>query len=141
MKTSFYPLIKIKKQELEQKEMEIAQINHLIAHKFDEIAQFQSQMKEFSIPHSGNFQDFKVLQEYKNAFLFQIDSMHAEISNLKQTKRELEQAYQKIYIEYEKLNYIHTSEQKRRINEIKKQHTKHIDEVSTMLFTFNKDKK
>lgn len=139
MKTQFQPLIKIKKQELEQKETEIAQINKLIAHKFEEIRQFQSQMKEFSIPSSGDFQNFKMLKEYRDAFLFQIDSMHTEISNLKMIKKNLEQDYRKIFIEFEKLKYIHTLEQKRKIDKIKKEQTKQLDEVSTVLFTFNKE--
>ncbi|RDU73950.1 hypothetical protein CQA57_03835 [Helicobacter anseris] len=140
MKTQFYSLLQVKKQELEKKEMEIAHINLKISQKLDEITQFQIQMKEFLTPSSGTFQDFKMLQEHKNAFLFQIDSMHLEISHLKQERSQLEKLYQEAFIEYEKINYLHNTEQKKQLEKLKKNQEKQLDEIALTLFELNKEK-
>lgn len=135
MKTQFHSILQIKKQELEREEAKIASINQMIAAKMSEIAQFQAQMQEILLPSSGTLHDFRILQENRQAFLFQIDSMHLEISELKQERKQKEESYKQAYIEYEKINYLHTIELKKHLSKLKKAEEKTTDEIATTLFS------
>lgn len=135
MKTQFHSILQIKKQELEREEAKIASINQMIVAKMSEIAQFQAQMQEILLPSSGTLHDFRILQENRQAFLFQIDSMHLEISELKQERKQKEESYKQAYIEYEKINYLHTTELKKHLSKLKKAEEKTTDEIATTLFS------
>ncbi len=135
MKSHFAPILKVKKQELDERENEIIKINQHIKEKFDLIAQFQRQMQELLLPSQGTLQDFKILQEHKNAFLFQIDRMHLEISMLKEEKKQKQELYQQAYIAYEKIHYLHTKELKKQQFVLKKSEEKYFDAIATTLFS------
>lgn len=134
MKTNFSPILKAKKNDLDKQEVVIAKITQDIHQKFDEISILQSEMHSFFAPNFGTIQDFKILQEQRQAFLFQIDSIHQEISLLKSQKKQAQEVYQILYKEYEKINYIHTLEVKKQIAKIKKNDEKDLDEIATILF-------
>lgn len=139
MKTRFDSLLKIKKQKLREKELEIIKINALIQEKFDEVQKYQEQIHELLTPASGNIQDFKMLAEYKQAFLFRIDSIHSEISELKAERSKRQEEYKLVSIDYEKTKHLQENEQKQFILALKKQEEKNIDEIASIRFHTQKD--
>ncbi|MCE3037675.1 flagellar export protein FliJ [Helicobacter anatolicus] len=134
MKTSLSPVLKAKKNDLDKQEVLISKINQEIHQKFDEISLLQSEMHSFFTPQTGTIQDFKILQEQRATFLFQIDFLHEQISSLKAQRKQAQNLYQQLYKEYEKINYIHNEEIKKYLMKIKKQEEKNLDEVATILF-------
>ncbi|CBG39466.1 flagellar export protein FliJ [Helicobacter mustelae] len=134
MKTSFSPILKAKKSELEKQEIVIAKIAQKISQKFEQISLLQAEMHAFLAPSTGTIQDFKILQEGRGSFLFQIDSLHQEISLLKSQKKEAQRVYQHLYREVEKIQYIHSNILKKMITKIKKNEEKNLDEIAAILF-------
>lgn len=139
MKTRFDSLLKIKKQSMQEKELEIAKLNSLIHKKLDEARECQEEMRAFLTPSAGSMQDFKMLAEYKQAFLFQIDSIHLEISELKNERSKYEEAYRLASIEYEKTKYLQENERKKLLLALKRQEEKNIDEIASIRFSLQKE--
>ena len=139
MKTQFNDLVKIKKQELQNQEIQIAAINSQIARKFDEISQCHEQIRAFLEPKNGTIQDFKILQEYRQAYLIQIDSIHLEISELKKQKRELQELYKIASIEYEKVKFLQQNELKKKIALLKQKEEKNLDEIASIRYFFQRN--
>ncbi len=124
---------------MQENELEIAKINSLIHKKLDESKECQEEMRAFLTPSSGSMQDFKMLAEYKQAFLFQIDCIHLEISKLKNERTKYEEAYRLASIEYEKIKYLQQNEQKKLLLALKRQEEKNIDEIASIRFNLKKE--
>ncbi len=139
MKTQFDSIVKIKKQDVEKIEMQIAGLNSQIARKFDEIAQYQDQMRQCPIPSHGSMQDFRAAAEFRRAYLFQIDSLHLEISKLKKQRAQAQEFHRLACIEYEKSKYLQENIQKKIILSLKRQEEKSMDEAASLCFNQQKD--
>lgn len=134
MKTKFDSLVKIKKQDLDKQEIEIAKCNNFISQKQAELCNIQADLLNLDVPKKGNYWDFRQMSESKKMFLIEIDEIQSEISNLKNHLKNLKDFYKVLSIEYEKIKYLQENEIKKQIQDLKRIENKNFDEIGTMLF-------
>ncbi|PAF42634.1 flagellar export protein FliJ [Helicobacter sp. 11S03491-1] len=139
MNTKFDALLRVKKQDLDKKESDIIKNNIFIASKYHELNETIQDLANINIPQNGDYVKFKRVYEMKKLAMGQIDLIQAEISELKNTGKKLQEFYKIASIEYEKIKYLQENEIKKQLYSLKKIEEKNLDEAGVVLFGFHKE--
>jgi len=138
-KSKFTPLLKLKKQTISAKEQTLMQCNNDIAIKQKEIDQNQEDMLNLSLPTQGNFALYSYTQEQKRVITIFAKQLKKEEEWLKAKKINIQNELKYLEIEYEKFNYLHQNEVDKKIEKLKKEEAKMLDEVAIIGYNRKKD--
>ena len=138
-KSKFTPLLKLKKQTISAKEQTLMQCNNDITIKQKEIDQNQEDMLNLSLPTQGNFALYSYTQEQKRVITIFAKQLKKEEEWLKAKKINIQNELKYLEIEYEKFNYLHQNEVDKKIEKLKKEEAKMLDEVAIIGYNRKKD--
>jgi hypothetical protein len=138
-KSKFTPLLKLKKQTISAKEQTLMQCNNNITIKQKEIDQNQEDMLNLSLPTQGNFALYSYMQEQKRVITIFAKQLKKEEEWLKAKKINIQNELKYLEIEYEKFNYLHQNEVDKKIEKLKKEEAKMLDEVAIIGYNRKKD--
>jgi hypothetical protein len=138
-KSKFTPLLKLKKQTISAKEQTLMQCNNDITLKQKEIDQNQEDMLNLSLPTQGNFALYSYTQEQKRVITIFAKQLKKEEEWLKAKKINIQNELKYLEIEYEKFNYLHQNEVDKKIEKLKKEEAKMLDEVAIIGYNRKKD--
>ena len=138
-KSKFTPLLKLKKQTISAKEQTLMQCNNNIIIKQKEIDQNQEDMLNLSLPTQGNFALYSYTQEQKRVITIFAKQLKKEEEWLKAKKINIQNELKYLEIEYEKFNYLHQNEVDKKIEKLKKEEAKMLDEVAIIGYNRKKD--
>ncbi|PAF47124.1 hypothetical protein BKH46_05285 [Helicobacter sp. 12S02634-8] len=139
MKTKFDSLAQLKKQDLNKSEIAIIANNNLLASKLQALDTLLRELGEISVPKSGDFWDFKQINELKKTLVYEMDLLRNEIASIKQKAKKLQESYKIASIAYEKIKYLQETAIKQALRHLKITEIKNLDEISMMLFAPHKE--
>lgn len=134
MKTKFDALLSKLKQEIQICEQEIMQINALLSQTQQEIQNLMIKMEQIPIPNHGDFSIMKDIFEGKKAYLSLIDEAQEKLSALKYQKAQKQAQYKLHQLEFEKIQYLHQKEIQNKIQTLKAQEAKLLDDIASARF-------
>jgi len=134
MKTKYSQLLKVKKQKVDSIENEIAFLNTKKDSIKKEKEKLEKEIKSLDKPKKGKFDIFlSVSYSFDSLFTFKKEK---ELL-LKHTEFELSQKqneYKKALVEYEKIKYLEDLEIEKKLDKIKKDEQKLLDEMSVVTY-------
>ncbi|WP_394955280.1 flagellar export protein FliJ [uncultured Helicobacter sp.] len=133
MKTKFSAILDVRHKALQSHERKMMQHNLLIAQKQTEIDAFMHDIAQVQFPKIGDFGAYLALADTRDRLLGHVDTLHAELSQLKSQAKALREEYKTLHIEYEKIKYLDTKEQESKLKAIKITQDKELDEISIIL--------
>lgn len=133
MNTKFSKILKLRQDVLNKIEKEIIEVNALINLKKQEIANLISQIASFSPPKSSTYSVFLAFREMQSNIRYKIQEEQSFLEMLEARKVDTLKKYNKAKVEYEKINYLHTSELKIIIDRQKRLEQKQLDEYGSIL--------
>ncbi|WP_163533499.1 flagellar FliJ family protein [Helicobacter suis] len=131
---SFKKLVKIKKQAMQRCESDIAHNKSQIASKQEQQHALLVELYGLSVPAEGGFNAFIQLSALKKNYLYQIERIGEEISQLKEMGRHLKELYKNASIEYEKFKYLQTLEEQKKLKRLKKLEDQQMDSIGAEIF-------
>lgn len=134
----FAPIVKIKKQVLDNLENEMAKLNLTIANMKEDIAVLKQELSSTQKPKSGVISELIVLQRIISAYKQDIESKTVKLNILDFNKIELMQKLKLAHIELEKIKYLEEQEKIKLIKKIKRQEAADLDEVGLILYNNRK---
>ena len=134
MKTRFYPILKIKKDILNNIEKELIKINQKISIKENEISMLKEELKNMKAPSVSVYRELLTFKDSAAAFLDEISKEQNLLEMMYSSRIDINKKYKMAMIEYEKINYLHTEELKLRVDKLRKEEQKFIDEVGGILY-------
>ncbi|NOX15917.1 MAG: FliJ family protein [Epsilonproteobacteria bacterium] len=134
MTNIFSKISKINKQKVDKIESELFLLKSAIRQIEEKIKSIYTDVDKLEIPKSGDvsllfiFQEQrKVLNKQKNRLSKKLHTKNLELAN----KHE---EYKKARIEFEKIKYLEEQEIAKKIEKLKKEEQKNLDEISNMLY-------
>lgn len=134
MKTKFTQLVKLKKQQLNEIEIELVTINNKIASLKDEINKINEAIKSISKPSKGTFRELNSTQEAFHSYMFEIEELNKRVESLILKRNQVELKMKELYVEYEKFKYLEATEIKKILKEQKRKEEEELNEISVMLY-------
>jgi len=141
MKSQFSKIAKIRKQKRDTIERELMKSQNkerLFTHK---IASLYNDIAAIQIPKEGAISLLRMIGEQKMVLNREKKYCEQELLAAKQHSKQLHIAYKKAHIEYEKFKYLEEQELQVMMEKIKKQEQLYLDEVSTLLFAGEHNKR
>ena len=131
MKTKFTQLVLLHKKKVDEIEMMLQKNAQAILVKQNEIDTLVQEFASLQSPTNGIYQNFLTFVHHKEEFRQLIDFKIQELALLKHERQN---------IEFEKAKYLDGLEIKKRLEQIKKQEMRDLDEISVMLYANHKEK-
>ncbi|RDU57871.1 flagellar export protein FliJ [Helicobacter sp. MIT 99-5507] len=138
MTTRFNSILKIKKDILNKIERELIKINQAISLKENEIMLLKEQLNNMKAPNVSVYRELLAFKDSTSAFLNEIIEEQNLLEMMYSSRIDINKRYKIAMIEYEKINYLHTEELKLKIDKLKKEEQKFIDEVGGILYHLKK---
>lgn len=134
MKTKYSQLLKVKKQKVDSIENEIALLNSKRKSIEKDIENLKEEISSLNKPQEGKFDIFlSVSYSFDTLFALKKEKefylQHIEIE-LEQKREE----YKKALMEYEKIKYLEDLEIEKKLDKIKKDEQKLLDEMSVLTY-------
>ena len=129
----FLKISKINKQKLDKIESELFIIKSEMKRINKEIQRIYLSVDELVTPQVGSVKELVEFQARRRVLNTQKDMFTKELyqKDLELAQKQLE--YKKAKLEYEKIKYLHEEELQKKLQKIKKDEQKELDEISTML--------
>lgn len=141
MKSKFSKIAKVRKQKRDAIEKELLKnqnkermLSHKIASIYEEIVNVQ-------MPQNGTISLLSLVGEQKRILNRDKKRYEQELELAQDVTKKLQLDYKKAHIDYEKINYLEEQELQEFINKMKRQEQLDLDEISTMLFANDTNKK
>ncbi|WP_104691888.1 flagellar FliJ family protein [Helicobacter heilmannii] len=131
---TFKALVHVKKQAMQRCEADIAANLAKIHAKQEEQQGLVAELNTLSVPTTANMAAFIQCNSLKKNYLYAIDQVGLEISELKSIDTHLRELYKNVCIEYEKLQYLYTLELKKRAQKLEKEEAKQMDSIGAEVF-------
>jgi len=138
LKTRYTSLVGVKKNIMQKRERELQSLNVKLKNAQLALEESQNDINYIKTPQNGNISEFL-------AFRTLLDAQRGLIAHnqgwVEYTQNELKRAQKQLQIdttEYEKFNYLETTEIKKKLKEIQLKEAKDLDEVALM--THNRKK-
>lgn len=140
MKTKFTQLVLLHKKKVDEIEMMLQKNAQVILIKQNEIDTLVQEFATLQSPTNGTYQNFLTFVHHKEEFRQMIDFKIQELALLKHERQKLQEDFKRQNIEFEKAKYLDGLEVKKRLEQIKKQEMRDLDEISVMLYANHKEK-
>ncbi|BCZ16965.1 hypothetical protein NHP190003_02470 [Helicobacter sp. NHP19-003] len=131
---TFKALVRVKKQAMQRCEADIASNLAKIHAKYEEQQGLVSDLNTLSVPTQANMAAFSQCNSLKKNYLYAIDQVGLEISELKAIDTHLKELYKNACIEYEKLQYLYTLELRKMAQKLEKEEAKQMDAIGAEVF-------
>jgi hypothetical protein len=134
MSKVFGKIAKINKQKVQKVENELYVLKSDIRAIEKKIKNIYSDIDKLSIPENGEARELMLFQEQRKMLNNQKsrDQRELNIKNLELANKY--QEYKKAKLEYEKIKYLEEQEISKKIEKLKKEEQKNLDEISNMLY-------
>ncbi|GMB95924.1 flagellar FliJ family protein [Helicobacter sp. NHP22-001] len=130
----FKALVQVKKQAMQRCEADIAANLAKIHAKQREQEHLIAELNTLSVPMQANIAAFSQCNSLKKNYLYAIDQVGTDISELKQIDAHLKELYKNACIEYEKLHYLYTLELRKMAQKLEKEEAKQMDAIGAEVF-------
>ncbi|MBV5278448.1 MAG: flagellar FliJ family protein [Campylobacteraceae bacterium] len=141
MKSKFSKIAKVRKQKRDAIEKELLKNQNkerMISHK---ITSIYEEIVNVKMPQNGTISLFSLVGEQKRILNRDKKRYEQELEIAQSVTKKLQLDYKKVHIDYEKINYLEEQELQEFINKMKRQEQLDLDEISTMLFANDTNKK
>ena len=134
MSSIFSKISKINKQKLDKIESELYIIRQAIFKIESEISEIYRYIDNLVIPQNGGIKLLNSFQESRRVLNTQKDMFKSDlqVKNLELSRKQHE--YKEAKLEYEKIKYLEEEEIAKRLEKLKKDEAKELDEISNQLF-------
>lgn len=134
MSSIFSKISKINKQKLDKIESELYIIRQAIFKIESEISEIYRYIDNLVIPQNGGIKLLNSFQESRRVLNTQKDMFESDlqVKNLELTGKQHE--YKEAKLEHEKIKYLEEEEIAKRLEKLKKDEAKELDEISNQLF-------
>lgn len=127
------------KKKLDEVELQLQSNAQEIIAKQGEIDKLIAEFATLETPKSGIYQAVLTFIHHKDEYRALIDLKIKELALLKQKKRQLQELFKTENIAYEKAKYLDNLEIKKRLEALKRQESRDLDEISVMLYANKKE--
>lgn len=141
MKSKFSKIAKVRKQKRDAIEKELLKNQNkerMISHK---ITSIYEEIVNVKMPQNGTISLLSLVGEQKRILNRDKKRYEQELEIAQSVTKKLQLDYKKAHIDYEKINYLEEQELQEFINKMKRQEQLDLDEISTMLFANDTNKK
>ena len=134
MSSIYTKISKINKQKLDKVESELYVIRQAIFKIEDEIRNIYKYIDNLIIPQNGDIKLLNSFQESRRVLNVQkgMLSSDLQVKNLELSKKQ--QEYKESKLEHEKIKYLEEEEIAKKLEKLKKDEAKELDEISSQLF-------
>ena len=139
MSSIFSKISKINKQKLDKIESELYVIKSAIRSIEDEIEGIYDMIGDLKIPQNGEMKLLNSFQQNRNLLNNQKDMLTSDLNKKNQELLNKQQEYKIAKLEFEKIKYLEEEELAKRLEKLKKDEQKELDEISNLLFKRNKN--
>ena len=139
MSSIYTKISKINKQKLDKVESELYVIRQAIFKIEDEIGNIYNYINNLVIPQNGDIKLLNSFQESRRVLNLQkgILARDLQVKSLELSKKQ--QEYKESKLEYEKIKYLEEEEIAKKLEKLKKDEAKELDEISSQLFKRNRN--
>ncbi len=134
MKTKFSELLKVKKQKVSEIEQQLASVRQKKLLILNEIDKINQDIKSFNYPSEGDYSQLNIALAQKNSLFHEKENKENLLKYCDQEIEKFNIQYKEANIEYEKINHLDNIEIEKKLDEIKLQEAKNLDEIGTQLF-------
>jgi len=134
MLNSYKSLVKLRKQQFDQAEQDLASANALVLKLEQEKLKLQQESSSISLPTVGKGGQLAALMAQKEAMRRAIESCEAQIEAAKQAKKEKENALKQANIAYEQAKAIEAYYVKKIVEKEKRDIQNSLDEIASQRF-------
>ena len=139
MSSIFSKISKINKQKLDKIESELYVIKSAIRSIEDEIEGIYGMIGDLEIPQNGEMKLLNSFQQNRKLLNNQKDMLSNDLNKKNQELSNKQQEYKIAKLEFEKIKYLEEEEIAKRLEKLKKDEQKELDEISNLLFKRNKN--
>lgn len=139
MNTKFSPIIKVRKQNIDKIEVNLAKCRALRNELQESLKTATAALESYKFPKGGNANTIKISLEEQRLLREQKDSISEKLSLNQKEISHYEFQHKKAYIELEKIKYLHNEEIKKYIQAVKKLEASNLDEIAVQRYSFMKD--
>jgi len=134
MSSIYAKISKINKQKLDKVESELYVIRQAIFKIEDEIRNIYKHIDNLTIPKNGDIKLLNSFQESRRVLNVQkgMLSSDLQVKNLELSKKQ--QEYKESKLEHEKMKYLEEEEIVKKLEKLKKDEAKELDEIASQLF-------
>ena len=139
MSSIYTKISKINRQKLDKVESDLYVIRQAIFKIEDEIGNIYNYINNLVIPQNGDIKLLNSFQESRRVLNLQkgILARDLQVKSLELSKKQ--QEYKESKLEYEKIKYLEEEEIAKKLEKLKKDEAKELDEISSQLFKRNRN--
>ncbi len=134
MSSIYSKISKINKQKLDKVESELYVIRQAIFKIENEIRDIYKYIDSLIIPQNGDIKLLSSFQESRRVLNVQKDMLMGDLQVQKLELSKKQQEYKEAKLEHEKIKYLEEEEIAKRLEKLKKDEAKELDEISNQLF-------
>ena len=140
MKTKFSQILKVKQRKVDEIENELMDVRFQKRKTLTRIEEIVKEIEGLKTPQSGSFAEINISHTYLKNLSNQKQSKEQEIIQLDQQIEGIKELYKEANIEFEKIKYLEDLEIAKKLQEIKVQEAKDMDEIANLLHAQKKNK-
>ena len=140
MKTKFSQILKVKQRRVDEIENELMDVRFQKRKTLTKIEEIVKEIAGLKTPQSGSFAEINISHTYLKSLSNQKKSKEEEIIQLDQQIEGIKELYKEANIEFEKVKYLEDLEIEKKLQEIKVQEAKDMDEIANLLHAQKKNK-
>jgi len=134
MKTKYSQLLKVKKQKVDGIENEIALLNMKKKRVVEDIKELEEEIRELDKPKEGRFGAFLTISYSFDTMLSLKKEKEMLLSRIDFELEQKRNEYKMALMEYEKIKYLEDLEIEKKLDKIKKDEQKLLDEMSVLTY-------
>ena len=134
MPNNYKALVKLRKQQFDRAEQDLASANALVLKLEQQKVKLQQESSHIALPTVGKGGQIAALMVQKEAIRLAIESIESQIEVAKQTKREKEVALKEAHIAYEQAKTLEAYYVKKIIEKEKRDIQNSLDEIASQRF-------
>ncbi len=134
MSSIYSKISKINKQKLDKVESELYVIRQVISKIEDEIGDIYKYIDSLIIPQNGDIKLLSSFQESRRMLNVQKDMLTNDLQAKRLELSKKQQEYKEAKLEHEKIKYLEEEEIAKRLEKLKKDEAKELNEISNQLF-------
>ncbi len=132
MKSKFAPLVKLKKEQLEEAKRALMRLNAYINEVESELVSLKNELNSLEVPSGGTALLFSQYSMMTQSFHQQIRNKKEELYRCIRDLNVVQDRVNRAYIEYEKYHYLQKEEERALLLRLKKKEALELDEIAVM---------
>ena len=133
-KSRYGPLVKLKKKELDEAERDVVAANNQVAAASTKLENAYETLRQLSLPTQGSIQELSQANMMIQMQHFAIEQCKEALESAISKQRRMREAFNKAMADFDKFNYLEVEEHKVRLQKLKDQEAKMMDEIGTIMY-------